>query len=85
MKGQVLKNIEIDFADYDFIQFKYGGSMREISGIKSEFLNYIDNFEDDWSRQDVLDMYMLEDMAFHFVEDTFKTIGDLLVRSDIVD
>jgi len=85
MNGQAINNINIDVADFDFIQFKYGGSMRELSGIKEDFLKYIDTFEEDWSREDVLAMYMLEDIAIPFIKDTYDTIGDLLSKTNVVD
>jgi hypothetical protein len=85
MNTQAMNNISIDFADFDFIQFKYGGVMRELSGIKEDFLTYIDNFQEDWSRQDVLDMYLMEDIAAPFIEDTFKNLADLLSKTKIVD
>lgn len=84
MTTQAMKNIEIDQADIDFIWFKHKGVLYELKGIEQDFLSYIDNFEEDWSRQDVLDMYMMEDLAIPFIEDTFKTVSELKNKSIIL-
>lgn len=85
MTTQVMNNIEVDQADFDFIWFKHKGLVYELKGIEQDFLSYIDNFEEDWSRQEVLEMYMLEDIAVPFIADTFDTIGELKNKSIKLD
>lgn len=85
MTTQVVNNIDIDQADFDFIWFKHKGKVYELEGIKEDFLNYIDNFEEDWTRQDVLDMYMMEDLALPYLNDKFNTINELKNKSRLIN
>ena len=85
MNTQAINNIDIDQADFNFIWFKHQGVLYELEGIEQDFLEYIDNFEEDWSRQDVLDMYMMEDIAVPFISDTFKTIKELKDKSRLIN
>ena len=81
MNSQAIRNTTIEQADFDFIWFKHLGNTYELTGIEEDFLNYIDNFEEDWTRQDMLDMYMIEDLAMLYIEDNFKTMESLKHKS----
>ena len=81
MNRQAINNIEINQADFDFIQYTHKGILYELNDIEQDFIEYIDNFNEDWSREDVLMLYMMEDLAIPFMEDKFKTIVELKNKS----
>ena len=84
MNTQAMKNISVDFADHDFIQFKYGGKLYEYDDVEHNynFVKWIEGFDDP---EAALEQNLIEDLAADFIQAEFKTIGDLLTKSEIVD
>jgi hypothetical protein len=84
MTTQVIRKISVDFADTDFIQFKYGGKLYEYDDVENEysFVKWLEGFEDTAT---ALEENLIEDLASDFIASKFKSIGDLLTKCEIVD
>ena len=86
MKNQAMRSLSVDFADTDYIQFKYGGKMYEYDDVDNDYLfvRYIESYKEDWTASEVLELHMIEDLAATFMKDNFDKLPDLLKKSKIV-